>query len=288
MKLFNNILSGTLLVMNFITISSQMKETLSEYADAPQNKQENRNHVNYLDEQMVRFLIDNAPEKLKELIEAIKDRKHNGERKFPAVITLLGKTGTGKTVMAEAIAQELNIPYVIAVGSLLQDKYYEYSIEGRLVSHVNEMRAQKEDFAIVILDDIEGCINQNIDPMLRAGCMFGTLIDEASARGDILFIVTANNIDQLPSMLKSRMSPAIINFDLPDQRQKEKALAFYMIDHIKTGAIAPMDIVAMAKYCKNCSYRALEGLVMDTDNALRIDKKITIEFIKKSVKKYTY
>ncbi len=221
----------------------------------------NEYEENYDD--MVAFFEENMPINIQSLVENINQYKFEKSRKkrnkqFAPIIALVGPPGTGKSSLAIAMANKLNAPYIFLNGSTLGTEF-QNSAESNLERGIADARSKDKRFVVVIIDEIQSLADTKKQHKEDAGYAVGTAIDKAIQQGHVLFIITGNNFDNLPPMLKSRIERQKFTIDFPSQNEKERAIRFYMDDEIKEKSFLENDVIELANQCKECSYRDLES-----------------------------
>lgn len=200
MKLYSTILVNIILVTNLTATN------ISE---------SKRNCECYMDTDTVRYLIDNASDDIKGLVKEIKEHKNDllqaGGRCLPVIVSLVGQKGTDKAVLAKAIAQESNIPFIFVDWSLLCDKYQEYA-DSKLLQCIDEVHSKSDGFAIVILDMPEVSINEYGETACH---MLANSINRTVDKNNVLFIITANSVDKILASLRGNLGHMTIRLDSP-------------------------------------------------------------------------
>ncbi|MCL5875430.1 MAG: AAA family ATPase [Candidatus Dependentiae bacterium] len=239
------------------------------------------------------ILLDTMPPKLKRLFDEFKKRKGwEAKNRFKGcrpVVTLVGPPGTGKTCLAQVLAEELNAPFVMVNCSELGDKF-QNSAEAGLATNIARARAINKslgtDFAVVILDEIQSLTDDSVSGKEAPGRNLATLIDKVSKQGDILFVITANSTDKLPDMLQSRISGYCFTIDVPNDKNKERAARHYFRDEIAEGKIKPAQMSTIAKDCEGCSYRDITGISERIHLAMGKNRSATDAMIKEEMQEY--
>ena len=170
-------------------------------------------------------------EELKELIDFLKDpRKFTkmGAR-IPKGVLLVGNPGTGKTLLAKAVAGEANVPFFFISGSDFVELYV-----GIGASRVRDMFKQAKQNApcIIFIDEIdavgrqrgtglggghderEQTLNQLLTEMDGFGTNEGIIIVAATNRPDVLD----------PALLRPGRFDRQITVSLPDKNEREDIL----------------------------------------------------------------
>jgi len=110
--------------------------------------------------------VDEAKEELQEIVEYLRDPEkftRLGARP-PSGLLLVGSPGTGKTLLAKAVAGEANVPFFSIAASEFVELYV-----GMGASRVRELfaKARKESPAIVFIDEIDA-VAKGRDSRLRS------------------------------------------------------------------------------------------------------------------------
>ena len=181
-------------------------------------------------------------EELKELVDFLKDpRKFTkmGAR-IPKGVLLVGNPGTGKTLLAKAVAGEANVPFFFISGSDFVELYV-----GIGASRVRDMFRQAKQNApcIIFIDEIdavgrqrgtglggghderEQTLNQLLTEMDGFGTNEGIIIVAATNRPDVLD----------PALLRPGRFDRQITVSLPDKNEREDILRV----HAKNKTFAP-------------------------------------------------
>ncbi len=176
---------------------------------------ETYSEIGGLDEQIneIREAVE-LPLKRPELFEAVGIDAPRG-------VLLYGAPGTGKTLLARAVAHETNAKFLRVVGSELVQKYIG---EGaRLVRELFEM-AKRDAPAIIFIDEIDAIgahrtegVTSGDREVQRTLMQLLAGLDGFDARGDVKIIGATNRIDILdPALLRPGRFDRIIEIPLPN------------------------------------------------------------------------
>jgi len=182
--------------------------------------------------------IGGLDEQLREVREAVEDPLVNPE-KFAAVgveppsgVLLHGPPGTGKTMLAKAVAKQTDATFIKMAGSELVRKFIG---EGsRLVRDLFELAEQKEP-AIIFIDEIDAVAAKRTDSktsgdaeVQRTMMQLLSEMDGFDERGDIRIIAATNRFDMLDSaILRPGRFDRLIEVPHPDEEARERILEIH-------------------------------------------------------------
>merc|ERR1712032_347551 len=145
--------------------------------------------------------------------------------KPPKGVILYGVPGTGKTLLAKAVANETSATFLRVVGSELIQKYL-----GDGPKLVREMFrvAQELSPTIVFIDEVDAVATKRYDSTSGGEkeiqrTMFELLnqLDGFDDRGDVKVIMATNRIETLdPAMIRPGRIDRKIEFPMPDEKTK--------------------------------------------------------------------
>ena len=179
--------------------------------------------------------IDEAREELEEIVEFLKDpsrfSKLGGQ--IPKGALLVGSPGTGKTLLARAIAGEAGVPFFTISGSDFVEMFV-----GVGASRVRDMfeQAKKNAPCIVFIDEIDavgrsrghGLGNSN-DEREQTLNQLLVEMDGFEANEGIIIIAATNRPDVLdPALLRPGRFDRQVVVPIPDIEGREKILAVHM------------------------------------------------------------
>ena len=179
--------------------------------------------------------IDEAREELEEIVEFLKDpsrfAKLGGQ--IPKGALLVGSPGTGKTLLARAIAGEAGVPFFTISGSDFVEMFV-----GVGASRVRDMfeQAKKNAPCIVFIDEIDavgrhrghGLGNSN-DEREQTLNQLLVEMDGFEANEGIIIIAATNRPDVLdPALLRPGRFDRQVVVPIPDIEGREKILAVHM------------------------------------------------------------
>ncbi len=209
--------------------------------------------------------IDEAREELEEIVEFLKDphrfAKLGGQ--IPKGALLVGSPGTGKTLLARAIAGEAGVPFFTISGSDFVEMFV-----GVGASRVRDMfeQAKKNAPCIVFIDEIDavgrhrghGLGNSN-DEREQTLNQLLVEMDGFEANEGIIIIAATNRPDVLdPALLRPGRFDRQVVVPVPDIEGREKILAV----HMKKVPLAPdVDSRTLARGTPGFSGADLANLV---------------------------
>ena len=190
--------------------------------------------------------IDEAREELEEIVEFLRDPQRFSKLggQIPKGALLVGSPGTGKTLLARAIAGEAGVPFFTISGSDFVEMFV-----GVGASRVRDMfdQAKKNAPCIVFIDEIDavgrhrghGLGNSN-DEREQTLNQLLVEMDGFEANEGIIIIAATNRPDVLdPALLRPGRFDRQVVVPIPDIEGREKILAV----HMKKVPLAP-DVAA--------------------------------------------
>ena len=179
--------------------------------------------------------IDEAREELQEIVDFLKDPTKFARLggKIPKGALLVGSPGTGKTLLARAIAGEANVPFFTISGSDFVEMFV-----GVGASRVRDMfdQAKKNAPCIVFIDEIDavgrhrgaGLGNGN-DEREQTLNQLLVEMDGFEANEGIIIIAATNRPDVLdPALMRPGRFDRQVVVPRPDIEGREKILAVHM------------------------------------------------------------
>ena len=152
--------------------------------------------------------------------------------KAPKGVILYGAPGTGKTLLAKAVANQTSATFLRIVGSELIQKYLG---DGpRLVRQLFQVAAENAP-AIVFIDEIDAIGTKRYEStsggereIQRTMLELLNQLDGFDDRGDIKVVMATNKIETLdPALLRPGRVDRKILFENPDQNTKKKIFTLH-------------------------------------------------------------
>ena len=221
---------------------------------------------------------DEAKENLQEIVNYLHDPKKYEEigASMPKGILLVGPPGTGKTMLAKAVAGESNVPFFSISGSEFVEMFV-----GMGASKVRDLFKQAKEKApcIVFIDEIDA-IGQK-----RNSGQFGgndereqtlnqllTEMDGFEGNTGVIILAATNRPDSLdPALTRPGRFDRRVPVELPDLKGREKILKV----HAKKVKIAPgVDFNTVARMASGASGAELANIVNEAAlRAVRAGRK---------------
>jgi len=165
----------------------------------------------------------------------------------PKGVILYGVPGTGKTLLAKAVANQTSATFLRVVGSELIQKYL-----GDGPKLVRELFRVAEELApsIVFIDEIDAVGTKRYDSqsggereIQRTMLELLNQLDGFDSRGDVKVIMATNRIESLdPALIRPGRIDRKIEFPLPDVKTKRKIFS------IHTGKMTLADDVNLEEF----------------------------------------
>ena len=221
---------------------------------------------------------DEAKENLQEIVNYLHDPKQYEEigASMPKGILLVGPPGTGKTMLAKAVAGESNVPFFSISGSEFVEMFV-----GMGASKVRDLFKQAKEKApcIVFIDEIDA-IGQK-----RNSGQFGgndereqtlnqllTEMDGFGGNTGVIILAATNRPDSLdPALTRPGRFDRRVPVELPDLKGREEILKV----HAKKVKIAPgVDFNTVARMASGASGAELANIVNEAAlRAVRAGRK---------------
>jgi 26S proteasome regulatory subunit T2 len=152
--------------------------------------------------------------------------------KPPKGVCLYGEPGTGKTLLAKAVANQTSATFLRVVGSELIQKYLG---DGpKLVRELFRI-ADEQAPTIVFIDEIDAVGSKRFDTnsggereIQRTMLELLNQLDGFDSRADVKVILATNKIESLdPALLRPGRVDRKINFPLPDVKTKRRIFGIH-------------------------------------------------------------
>ena len=221
---------------------------------------------------------DEAKENLQEVVNYLHDpsKYESIGAKMPKGILLVGPPGTGKTMLAKAVAGESNVPFFSISGSEFVEMFV-----GMCASKVRDLFKQAKEKApcIVFIDEIDA-IGQK-----RSGGQYGgndereqtlnqllTEMDGFEGNTGVIILAATNRPESLdPALTRPGRFDRRVPVELPDLKGREEILRV----HAKKVALAPgIDFTTVARMASGASGAELANIVNEAAlRAVRAGRK---------------
>ena len=221
---------------------------------------------------------DEAKENLQEVVNYLHDpsKYESIGAKMPKGILLVGPPGTGKTMLAKAVAGESNVPFFSISGSEFVEMFV-----GMGASKVRDLFKQAKEKApcIVFIDEIDA-IGQK-----RSGGQYGgndereqtlnqllTEMDGFERTTGVIILAATNRPESLdPALTRPGRFDRRVPVELPDLKGREEILRV----HAKKVALAPgIDFTTVARMASGASGAELANIVNEAAlRAVRAGRK---------------
>ena len=221
---------------------------------------------------------DEAKENLAEVVNYLHDpsKYESIGAKMPKGILLVGPPGTGKTMLAKAVAGESNVPFFSISGSEFVEMFV-----GMGASKVRDLFKQAKEKApcIVFIDEIDA-IGQK-----RSGGQYGgndereqtlnqllTEMDGFEGNTGVIILAATNRPESLdPALTRPGRFDRRVPVELPDLKGREEILRV----HAKKVALAPgIDFTTVARMASGASGAELANIVNEAAlRAVRAGRK---------------
>lgn len=194
-----------------------------------------------IDKEKVSFLDiagnDSAKQDLEEVVDFLKHPKkyENLGAKIPKGVLLVGNPGTGKTMLARAVAGEANVPFFSISGSEFVEMFV-----GVGASRVRDLfaKAKKNAPAIIFIDEIDAVGRRRGSGMggghdEREQTLNQILVemDGFETGTNVIILAATNRADVLdPALLRPGRFDRRVNITLPERKDREEILKV----HFKT------------------------------------------------------
>lgn len=194
----------------------------------------------------------------------------------PKGVLLHGAPGTGKTLLAKAVASETNANFVAISGPEIMSKYYGMSEE-----NLREVFQQAEENApsIVFIDELDSIAPKRDEVAgeveRRVVAQLLSLMDGLQARGKVVVIGATNRPNALdPALRRPGRFDREIEIGIPDREGRLEALQIHtrgmpLSDDVQLNELAGRthgfvgaDLEAL---CKEAAIRALRRILPDID-----------------------
>jgi ATP-dependent metalloprotease len=208
--------------------------------------------------------ISEINEEINELLDMIKNRSKYTERgaKLPKGILFVGSPGTGKTLLARAIAGESGINFIFTTGASFDEMFV--GVGAKRVREIFKTAKEKQP-CIIFIDEIDTLLSNSRRGGLEHSSSSATInqllseIDGFDQTHNILVIGATNNPDQLdPAAVRPGRFDLKIQVPLPDQKGRKEILDFYLAKVVSNMEI---DSEKLAKLTPGFSGAELENLV---------------------------
>jgi proteasome regulatory subunit len=150
----------------------------------------------------------------------------------PKGVLLCGPPGSGKTLVAQAVARETNSTFLRVIGSEFVQKFIG---EGaRLVREVFQLAREKSP-SIVFIDEIDAVASRRLEiatsgdrEVQRTLMQLLSALDSFDARGEVRIIAATNRPDILdPALLRPGRFDRVIEFPFPDEEARIEIFAIH-------------------------------------------------------------
>jgi len=232
-----------------------------------------------------------AKEELREVVEFLKFPKKFRDigARIPRGFLLMGAPGTGKTLMARAVAGEANVPFFHISGSEFVEMFV-----GVGASRVRDLfaRAKKSTPCIIFIDEIDAVgrrrgagLGGSHDEREQTLNQILVEMDGFEGETEVIVVAATNRPDVLdPALLRPGRFDRQVVMELPDLKEREEILKVHAV---KKPLSKDVDIKRVAERTSGFSGADLSNLLNEAAiaTAKKNEKEIALQTIFDSIEK---
>jgi len=236
--------------------------------------------------------IKEAKEELEEVVDFLKNPQKYFKlgARIPRGVLLVGAPGTGKTLLARAVAGEANVPFFHTSGA-----EFEEMLVGAGAARVRDMfkRARRLAPSIIFIDEIDAVAKKR-EVSLKSSYTEQTLNQilvemDGFTRYDTVIVLAATNRPDIldPAILRPGRFDRKVVIDRPDAKGREEILKV----HLKNKPVADdVNVEIIAKKTIGLAGADLENVANEAAiiAAKRGEKKIFMSDMEESILKVRY
>ena len=229
--------------------------------------------------------IGGIDDQIREVKDAVEDPLSNPEIfetvgvEPPSGVLLHGAPGTGKTMLAKAVANETDATFIKMAGSELVRKFIG---EGaRLVRDLFDLAAEREP-AVIFIDEIDAVASKRTDSktsgdaeVQRTMMQLLSEMDGFDDRGEVRIIAATNRFDMLDeAILRPGRFDRLIEIPKPDEEGRRKILEIHTRE---MNVDDDVDFADLATELSGYSGADIESLVTESGMFAIRDDRTTVE-----------
>jgi cell division protease FtsH len=219
--------------------------------------------------------IEEVKDEVKEIVDFLKHPKkyQAAGARIPKGVLLTGAPGTGKTLLARAVAGEASVPFFHASGS-----EFEEMLVGAGASRVRDLfeKAKKASPCIIFIDEIDAVAKKR-GTVLHSGAGEQTLnqilveMDGLEERNNVIVLAATNRPDVLdPAILRPGRFDRTVHVPMPDFKGRQEILKVHSKDKQFAEGV---DLEAIAKKTIGYSGADLENLLNEAAIMAALDDR---------------
>ncbi|MHA1581856.1 MAG: proteasome-activating nucleotidase [Candidatus Baldrarchaeia archaeon] len=198
----------------------------------------------------------------------------------PKGVLFCGLPGTGKTLVARAVAHETKATFIRVIGAELVQKYIG---EGaRLVREIFHL-ARKKAPSIVFIDEIDAIGSKRYDvttsgdrEVQRTLMQLLSTLDGFDTRGDVRILAATNRPDMLdPALLRPGRFDRIIKFPLPN---KQGRFEIFQIHTRRMNLADDVDLRELAKITEGASGADIKAICTEAGVFAIRERRVKVTF----------